>query len=149
MAWTPIGRSTGVPARAHRAREPARSRALDDSLPDMYPILTGAQLGETPEERQETLETLHNARTKEGLPRKMRVWAVRQLGELVVLDPDLGLPELLLAADDSDPAVVGEAARQLHRFPEIEAAKARLLALRAHADEGVRAAAGETGREGD
>jgi hypothetical protein len=118
----------------------AASEALDESSSKAYPILTGDQLGVTPEEKQESLDTLHNALTKEGLPRKMRLWAVRQLGEL---DPDLSVPELIVVLDDEDPVIVAEAVRQLGRSNR-SSALAPVLKLRNHPDAGVRAAVAET-----
>jgi hypothetical protein len=115
---------------------PRGSRVLDESTDDQYPILTGDQLGVTPEEKQQTIETLRTARTKEGLPRKMRIWSVRQLGQV---DPDLAVPELLVALEDDDPAVVAEAVTQLGQIGRASTIP-RILKLRDHPDAEVREA---------
>jgi len=123
--------TTPTPAPTPRAAVPGRTGTADD-----YPILTGDALGATPEERQETFDTLHNALVKEGMPQKMRVWAVRQLG---VLDPEMSVPELLSVLDDSDGLVVAEAVEQLGRIGQASTLP-RIIALRNHPDERVRSA---------
>jgi hypothetical protein len=138
----PAGSTTPTesPARGAGTDTGSSSRALDPGESDVYPILTGDQLGATPKEKQETLTTLHNALTKEGLPPKMRLWAVRQLGEL---EPDLAIPELLVVLDDGDPVIVAEAVRQLGRTRRASTIP-RILQLQNHPDAGVRAAVAET-----
>lgn len=148
-AWVPV-RDPNAPAELPTASTPpsappsggaeTSSRVLDPEPPDIYPILTGDQLGVTPSEKQETLTTLQNALTKEGLPQKMRLWAVRQLGEL---EPDLAVPELLGVLDDGDPVIVAEAVRQLGRSKRASTIP-RILQLQNHPDAGVRAAVAET-----
>ena len=130
---TPAPAATAPPAAGTR---PSGSRVLDEGTADQYPILTGDQLGVTPEEKQETLATLRAARTKEGLPQKMRVWSVRQLGQV---DPDLAVPELLEVLGDEDPVVVVEAITQLGQIGRASTIP-RILTLKDHPDPQVREA---------
>ncbi len=150
MSWMAVGESgqapvaepvapTPQPTPTPRPAQPQAGTTGGDVPEAAYPILTGDQLGTTPDEKKKTLETLRTARTKTELPVKMRVWAVRQLGEV---DPELAVPELLDSLSDGDPVIVAEAVRQLGRIgrgstiPEI-------LKLKDHPDAGVREAVSE------
>lgn len=134
--------TSASPAASPAASTPQAAGAPTDDgtgTADDFPILTGDDLGATPEDRQKTLETLHNALAKEGMPQKMRVWAVRQLGEL---DPDMSVPELLVVLDDSDGLVVAEAVQQLGKIGKASTLP-RIVSMRNHPDERVRAAVAE------
>lgn len=140
-SWTPIVERDAGPAASSSAvpAQPTAAAAEPGGGKGDFPILKGDALGTTPEERAQTRETLHNALAKEGMPQKMRVWAVRQLGEL---DPDVATPELLLVLDDSDGVVVAEAVRQLGRIGKPSTLPA-LIRLQNHPDQQVRDAVGE------
>ncbi len=146
-SWTAVGESgqapvpePAAPVSPPPAAPPKTPAAADSGSPEAaYPILTGEQLGTTPDEKQKTLETLRTARSKSELPLKMRIWAVRQLGEL---DPELAVPELLAVLGDPDPALVAEAVRQLGRIGRASTLP-EILKLQDHPDAGVRAAVSE------
>jgi hypothetical protein len=130
---------TTPPSTGTSTSQATGSRVLDENSPEMYPILTGDQLGVTPEEKQKTLSTLHAARTKQELPHKMRLWAVRQLGQV---DPDLAVPELIEVLDDPDSRLVAEAVRQLGQIGRASSIPP-ILRLQNHSDADVRRAVSE------
>jgi hypothetical protein len=117
---------------------PAATGDVSDTWDEKpYPILTGEQLGASPEDQAKTIQTLREARQKRDMPAKIRVWSVAQLAEI---EPDLAVPELLAVLDEGEPLLMAQAIQSLGKIGRPSTIP-RIVALKEHPDARVRAAA--------